>query len=163
MGNSTSQRMLSLWLNRFSTDRIARAHEASLPRVIAGKRGNVDVLVAIDEAAENLGLTSGLGLAQARAMHPAIDVVPEDADADAALLEKIADWCLRYTPLVACDGHDGLLLDISGCAHLYGGEDKLVADLSATPTARSARCSRRCRSPRCGSRPRRWLRSRASA
>jgi len=122
--------MLSLWLNRFSTDRIARAREASLPRVIAGKRGNADVLVAADEAAENLGLLPGLGLAQARAMHPAIDVVPEDAHADAALLERIADWCLRYTPLVACDGRDGLLLDIGGCAHLYGGEDELVADLS---------------------------------
>jgi protein ImuB len=47
------------------------------------------------------------------------------------LLEPIADWCLRYTPLVACDEPDGLLLDISGCAHLYGGEQELIADLSA--------------------------------
>ena len=144
--------MLSLWLNRFLTDRIARLHETSAsssphvredgegakpaPRearalVVAGKRGNADVLVAVDAAAENLGLSPGLGLAQARAMHPSIDVVPEDVEADAALLEKIADWCLRYTPLVACDGRDGLLLDIGGCAHLYGGEDALVADLSA--------------------------------
>ena len=46
------------------------------------------------------------------------------------MLEKIADWCLRYTPLVACDAPDGLLLDISGCAHLYGGEQELIADLS---------------------------------
>lgn len=123
--------MLSLWLSRFSTDRIARAREASLPRVVAGKRGNADVLVAVDEAAENLGLMPGLALAQARAMYPTIEVVPEDAEADATLLEKIADWCLRYTPLVACDGRDGLLLDIGGCAHLYGGEDALVADLNA--------------------------------
>ena len=45
------------------------------------------------------------------------------------MLETIADWCLRYTPLVTCDAPDGLLLDISGCAHLYGGEHELVADL----------------------------------
>ena len=63
-------------------------------------------------------------------MHPAIDAIEADDAADAALLESIADWCLRYTPLVACDAPDGLLLDISGCAHLYGGEDALVADLS---------------------------------
>ena len=63
-------------------------------------------------------------------MHPALDVMPEDADADAALLEGIADWCLRYTPLIACDAPDGLLLDITGCAHLYGGEQALVADLT---------------------------------
>ena len=56
---------------------------------------------------------------------------PEDIDADAVLIESIADWCLRYTPLVACNTPDGLLLDISGCAHLYGGEHELVADLGS--------------------------------
>lgn len=63
-------------------------------------------------------------------MQPGIELVTEDIEADAALLDSIADWCLRYTPLVACDSPDGLLLDISGCAHLYGGEHELIADLS---------------------------------
>jgi len=123
-----------LWLRRLSTDRIAklreRSREVSAPLAVYGKRGNAEALVAIDDAAEQLGLHVGLALAQARAMHPALDVVTEDADADANLLEAIADWCLRYTPLVACDAADGLLLDISGCAYLYGGEHELVADLS---------------------------------
>ena len=131
MSDSFSQRMLSLWLRRFSTDRIARSHRVILrPLVVTGRRGNAEILIAVDDAAERLGLSPGLALAQARAMHPGIDTVPEDAEADAALLESIADWCLRYTPLVACDAPDGLLLDISGCAHLYGGERELVADLS---------------------------------
>jgi protein ImuB len=101
------------------------------PLVIYGKRGNAEVIVAVDEAAERAGLHAGLALAQARAMHPALDAQPEDADADAQLLENIADWCLRYTPLIACDAPDGLLLDISGCAHLYGGEQELATDLAA--------------------------------
>ena len=88
------------------------------------------MIVAVDEAAERLGLEPGLALAQARAMHPALEAGAEDADADAQRLERIADWCLRYTPLVACDPPDGLTLDISGCAHLYRGEDALVADLA---------------------------------
>ncbi len=100
------------------------------PLGVAGKRGNAEVLVGIDDTAERRGLHIGLGLAQARAMHPALDVVPEDAGADAGLLESIADWCLRYTPLVACDAPDGLLLDITGCTHLYNGEHALVADLA---------------------------------
>src|SRR4029450_2326475 len=140
MSDSSSQRMLSLWLHRLSTDRIARLHKNSPPfrnagqgeraLVGTGKRGNAEFLISIDDAAELLGLAPGLALAQARAMYPGIDAVPEDAEADAALLESIADWCLRYTPLIACDLPDGLLLDISGCAHLYGGERELVADLS---------------------------------
>ena len=97
--------------------------------VVYGKRGNAETIVAVDEAAERLGLHTGLALAQARAMHPALHAIEEDAAADAALLEKVADWCLRYTPLVACDAPDGLLLDISGCAHLYGGQHQLAADL----------------------------------
>ena len=101
------------------------------PLVVYGRRGNAELIVAVDAAAERLGLHTGLALAQARAMHPALEATPEDADADAQLLENIADWCLRYTPLVAADAPDGLLLDISGCAHLYGGEQELAADLAA--------------------------------
>lgn len=63
-------------------------------------------------------------------MHPALTVVEEDAAADARLLDELAGWCLRYTPLVAVDGTDGLLLDIAGCAHLFGGEAALRDDLA---------------------------------
>jgi protein ImuB len=108
-----------------------KSREVSAPLVVIGKRGNAELIVAVDEAAERIGLHIGLALAQARAMHPALQAIAEDAGADATLLEKIADWCLRYTPLVACDAPDGLLLDITGCAHLYGGEEALVADLAA--------------------------------
>src|SRR5215510_11303635 len=132
---SSSQRILSLWLERLSTDRIARQRdEASLPLVVFGKRGNLDLLVAVDVAAERLGLTAGLALAQARAMHPALAAVPEDAAADARLIEAVADWCQRYTPLVAVDPPDGILLDIGGCGHLFGGEERLRDDLLARMT-----------------------------
>jgi protein ImuB len=99
--------------------------------IVIGKRGNAELIVAADAAAERLGLHAGLALAQARAMHPALQAVEEDPETDTALLEKIAEWCLRYTPLLAIDAPDGLLLDITGCAHLYGGEDALAADLAA--------------------------------
>ena len=108
-----------------------KSREASAPLVVYGKRGNAELLVAVGEAAERLGLHAGLALAQARAMHPAIEAIEEDAEADAQLLEKIAEGCLRYTPLVTVDAPDGLLLDITGCAHLYGGEEAMVADLAA--------------------------------
>jgi protein ImuB len=134
------QRILSLWLSRLSTDRLARSLDirngsAQSSKfegtVVYGKRGNAELVVALDEAAEQFGLHAGLALAQARAMHPGLVAVEEDAVADAQLLENIANWCLRYTPLIACDLPDGLLLDIGGCAHLYGGEQKLIADLAA--------------------------------
>lgn len=83
----------------------------------------------MDEVAVGLGLRQGQALAEARAMYPTIDVVEEDPVADRALLEAIADWCDRYTPLVALDGSDGLFLDITGCTHLFGGEQALLDDI----------------------------------
>lgn len=64
-------------------------------------------------------------------MYPSLEVVETDPEADRRLIEALADWCDRYTPLVALDGDDGLLLDISGCAHLFGGERCLLDDIAA--------------------------------
>ncbi len=63
-------------------------------------------------------------------------MVEADEAADRALLDKLADWADRYTPLVALDPPDGLFLDISGCAHLFAknggdGERALLADCLA--------------------------------
>jgi len=88
------------------------------------------VLVAVDAAAAALGLSAGLPLADARARVPGLDVTAADPVADRALLERLADLCDRYTPLVGLDPPDGLLLDVAGCAHLFGGEAALAADLA---------------------------------
>jgi protein ImuB len=101
---------------------------------VYAKRRNAEILIAVDDSAERRGLTPGLALAQARAMHLDLVAEPEDAQADAQLLARIADWCARYTPLVAIDAPDGLLLDIGGCAHLFGGEAALIKDLVARLT-----------------------------
>jgi protein ImuB len=86
-------------------------------------------LTALDEAAEAIGLKKNQGVAEARAICPMLDVIEEDSGADRRLLDGIADWCDRYTPLVALDGRDGLFLDITGCAHLFGGEKELLKDI----------------------------------
>jgi protein ImuB len=61
-----------------------------------------------------------MSLADARALMPGIAVEPWDPRADAAALMRLAGWAGRYTPFVALDGPDGLMLDISGAAHLFG-------------------------------------------
>lgn len=90
--------------------------------MISHRDNNTQRIAALDERAEALRLKRGMGIADARAMHPSIDVVEADPEADRRLLEGLADWCDRYTPLVAIDGEDGLFLDVTGCTHLFGGE-----------------------------------------
>ncbi len=70
-----------------------------------------------------------MGLADARAIVPELVAVPADPEEEARALSALADWCGRYTPLVALSGADGLFLDVTGCAHLAGGEEALLADL----------------------------------
>jgi protein ImuB len=86
-------------------------------------------LTALNDAAARLGLKTGMALADARAMYPRLDVADADPLADRHLLEAVAEWCDRYTPLVGVQPPDGLILDISGCAHLFGGEAALCHDL----------------------------------
>jgi len=99
---------------------------AELPLVVVAKIDNALQLTAVDVRALRLGLYAGLPLADARARVLALDVIDADENADRALLESIADWCDRFTPLVALNLPHGLFLDISGCAHLFGGESELL-------------------------------------
>ncbi len=86
-------------------------------------------VMAVDALAHAAGIETGMTLAQARAMLPELQARPHAPHEDARLLEAIADWADRYTPLVGRHPPDGLLLDITGAAHLKGGEAALRADL----------------------------------
>jgi protein ImuB len=89
----------------------------------------------MNDAAQRLGLRLGMPLADARAMYPALAhpglVAAGDEAGDRRLLDAVADWCDRYTPLIGLDAPDGLMLDITGCAHLFGGETAMGRDLLA--------------------------------
>ncbi len=102
---------------------VARLRRAGLdgPALVWRQRGARREVVA--------GLGVGWALGDAQALWPEAMVVEEDAAADAAFLEGLALWALRFTPLVAMEGGDGLILDITGCAHLFGGEAALLAEV----------------------------------
>jgi protein ImuB len=129
--NVSSRRYLSLWLKRLSTDRIARRSSApdDAPLVVVAPVKSALRITALNDAAARLELIPTMALADARAMYPALAAADADPEADAALLEAVADWCERYTPLAGLDAPDGILLDITGCAHLFGGEAALGRDL----------------------------------
>ncbi len=81
----------------------------------------------MNDAAAAIGLEIGMPVANARAICSDIEMFEVNVAADAQALAHIADWCDRFTPLVALDPPYGLFLDISGCAHLFGGEDRMLA------------------------------------
>ncbi len=105
--------------------------DASAPLAVVAPVKGALRLQAVDALAAAQGLSAGQALADARALCPTLRVVEADRSADAALIAAVCDWSLRYTPLAALDGADGVMLDIGGCAHLFGGEAALLQDVLA--------------------------------
>jgi len=101
------------------------------PLVVAAKEKNALVVSALDRKATALGLRVGQPLANARAMLPALKAVTANEPADLKLLGRIADWCERFTPFVALDPPRGLLLDVTGVTHLFGGEQAMLGRICA--------------------------------
>ena len=141
-GAAGGRRILYCWLPCFATDRIARRRPALAVRPVAivrhdrGRR----IAVAVNGPAGRSGVRPGQSLADARSLCPALQAVEADPAADSRLLLHLARWCARYTPWVApeapaeddtTNAYEGaLLLDISGCAHLAGGEETLSGNLA---------------------------------
>jgi protein ImuB len=84
------------------------------------------LVYAANQQALSLGVYPGMAVSQAQAMLPKLQVEPADPVGDAAALKRLAGWCLRFSPLAACCAPDGVWIDITGCAHLHGGEDALL-------------------------------------
>ncbi|WP_342867745.1 DNA polymerase Y family protein [Hoeflea sp. AS60] len=113
------------------------AYPETPPVVVTDTVKNAIRIVALDERARARGIRLNQTLSDARALVPDLDCHAADDESNRALLLKIAGWCERYTPLVALDAapeaerDHGLFMDITGCAHLLGGEAAMIADLEA--------------------------------
>ena len=129
------RRVISLYLPSWSTDRV-RLHEGAPQvgsggaHVLAARQGSRRLITAVNTAAARLGLHAGMAASQAQAMVPDLRVGEADAPGDAAALARLAAWCLRLSPLAAPCPPDGIWIDITGCAHLHGGEAALLARLT---------------------------------
>lgn len=99
------------------------------PLVFVEKLNNAMRLTALSRAAIALGLTPDLTLADARARIPDLVVLDRDHAAEARMLARIVAGCVRYTPMAAPEPPDGAILDITGCAHAFGGARNLETDL----------------------------------
>ncbi|MCP5038974.1 MAG: DNA polymerase Y family protein [Rhodobacteraceae bacterium] len=86
-------------------------------------------ITATNPCAEKSGALIGQMLSDARAGCPEIHVAQAEPELDQVWLERLGNWAMRYSPVVALDGADGLLIDIAGCAHLFGGEEALLNDV----------------------------------
>jgi protein ImuB len=125
-------RMISVYLPHLQLERLKRAGKVlpdDEPFALVASEERGLLLTAVNASAAQ-GLIPGMGLADARAICPHLLTAPAEAKKDADALLALASWAsVRYSPTLNVDGDDGLWLDVTGVAHLFGGEEKLLADL----------------------------------
>ncbi len=98
--------------------------------MLVEREGSRRVVRAADRLAEAAGLRVGLPAAKAQAMVPGLAVLESDAPGDAEALGRLALWALRFSPVVAADPPDGLVMEITGTEHLHGDEEALLRRLA---------------------------------
>jgi len=128
-----ARRFVSIWFRHLITDRWVIRHAAQKDTAFVmayPERGRM-VIKAASAEAEKQGICSGMVLADAHAVQPELQVFEHRADLAEKLLNGLAEWALRYSPVVATDiAGSGLILDITGCAHLWGSERAYLKDIT---------------------------------
>jgi protein ImuB len=116
------------WPIECSRNRNARSDKPFVfVTALAGRR----VITAANATAASEGIAPGMGLSDARMLRPDLDAAMADFPGDAAALARLARWCNRFSPWTAPHGSDGIFLDVTGCAHLFGGEAGLAEQVIA--------------------------------
>ena len=129
------QRVVSLFLPTWSTDRVRRkagdaAPPVEAPLVLVGREGNRRVVMATDAAALAAGIRPGMPATKAQVLVPGLVTQNAHPAADAEALERLAVWTLqRFAPIAAADPPDGIVIDTTGAAHLHGGEQTMLETL----------------------------------
>ncbi|WP_300601881.1 DNA polymerase Y family protein [Niabella sp.] len=118
------RRYLSIWFPALLANRALRLRPGlkNMPFIIAAPERGRLMVKAASTPAVNKGIVRGMVVADAKALLPELRLFHYKPGAEEKLLTRLAEWCLRFTPVVAADLPDGIVLDISGCPHLWGGE-----------------------------------------
>jgi len=127
---------MAIWLVQLALDRWRHAEQCqrgegadSEPLVLITETAHGPRVDAANDAGREAGAEAGMMLADARTLCPQLKVAPSDPAGDLAFLERLALWAQRWGPWSAIDAPDGLLVDVTAVAHLFGGEERLLEDV----------------------------------
>jgi protein ImuB len=125
------KRFASIWFRHLLTDQkaIRQPDLRGKAYVFAEPDHGRMLITALTDEARKYGVTEGMTVADARVIAPGLQVFDGKPGRNLKLLTGLAEWCLRYTPLIQLDPPDGLLLNVTGCTHLKGGEKAYLQEM----------------------------------
>lgn len=127
-----TRRILSLWFPRLGAERLIRMGQAGMddaPFAVLRDTGQMQVISSLSRTASAAGLVQGQPLRDAMAICPTLITRLCSPHAEAAFLTALRRWAGKFSPWVGEVPPNGLVLDITGCAHLFGGEEAMVAQI----------------------------------
>lgn len=137
------KRYVSIWFPNLLTDWLAtrRPELKGKAYVFTNSiRGRI-IITATSKEAEKQGIFAGSILADAKTILPDILAFDDQINLNKKLLTKLAKWAIRYSPTVAIELPEGIILDSSGCSHLWGGEEKYLEHIQNKLTRSGYSCS----------------------
>jgi protein ImuB len=125
------KRYMVIWFRYLTTDwlRLRKPELKDVPFAFVSRERNRVIITAANPIAEAQGIYPGMTAADAKAITTNLQTVDQLPGKEAKLLKQLGLWCIRYTPVVAIDLPDSLILDISGCAHLWGDEREYFKEI----------------------------------
>ena len=125
------RRVISIWFPRLAAEHHLRRLGGALPQpfAVTADRNGAQVIVSLNPEAERAGLRLDQPLRDATAMCPDLLTRPANPQAEAAFLTVLRRWAGKFSPWVAEEPPHSLVIDLTGCAHLFGGEAALMAQV----------------------------------
>jgi protein ImuB len=126
------KRFITIWFRYLKTDWFT-IHQPKLhytPFVLVSPDHGRMVITEVNHLAYAKGINKGMVLADARAIFPSLQFFDDKPELSLKLLKTIAEWCIRFTPIVAIDPPDGIILEATGCAHLWGDEKSYLNEIT---------------------------------
>lgn len=126
------KRFVSIWFRHLLTDQKAIRQPGLKGKayVFAEPDHGRMLITALTNEARKFGVIEGMTVADAKVITPDLQVFDGKPGRNLKLLTGLAEWCLRYTPAIQLDPPDGLLLDVTGCTHLRGGEKAFLKEIA---------------------------------
>ncbi len=126
------QRFVAIWFSHLKTDWMIHCHSylKDVAFALAFPDHGRMRITEVSAAAKAKGIQPGIVVADARIILPEIQVFDDKPVLSDKLLKKLCVWCIRYTPIVTVDPPDGLILDVSGCVHLWGSEEIYLKEIT---------------------------------
>ncbi|WP_300032781.1 DNA polymerase Y family protein [uncultured Roseobacter sp.] len=124
----TDRRILSLWFPRLGADRLMRLEPQlqQMPFAVVREVANMQVLSSVNPVAAGFGIRTGQPVRDAHAMCEGLVTRARNTQSERAFLSVLQRWAGKFSPWVATEADDGLVVDLTGCAHLFGGEASLM-------------------------------------